>query len=597
MSHFGLDARKAETDPQWLSVGRSVGELVNDWAGRTDIVAHVGERAGAEAGAPAAFNPASAEVDVNTVIAFGGASPKQVGDLTERKKQFEFPKAAGAIYHEAMHAKHSTFSLPDAQKELGDEAFAALILLEESRIEARGVRENPKNAVFLRACALEIVFADMQTDEVREMSSTKQAAQILALAYARVTAGVLKPKDIKPFIPVVSKLISDETRERFEGIWTEFQTARPNTAYGLNRMYELAREWVAVTREQAEQNGEGEGEGESTDGSGSGSEFAEALAEALENAEISVTGAVGEQERMEQNEAEVAARAERASENSKHKQSAEKVFARGAGTGPSGFKTESRLIEKRPASAEERISAVHIGRALERAKYRDRVRIETASALPPGRLRTRAAVQGAALKAVGVRTQNEPWNRVQRKHAEDPNLTIGVMVDISGSMGSAMQPLASAAWVLSEATRRVQGKVAMVYYGDDVFPTLKPGQHLSEVNVYSAPDGTERFDLAFQALNGSLGLLDGSGARMLVIVSDGYYTREERQNCRDWLKRCEQAGVAVLWLAAGSYGVNTEREYGDANRAATFVPVGRAVTDVADAIGAAATQALNAASR
>ena len=84
-----------------------------------------------------------------------------------------------------------------------------------------------------------------------------------------------------------------------------------------------------------------------------------------------------------------------------------------------------------------------------------------------------------------------------------------------------MQPMASVAWILSEATRRVQGRAAMVYYGNNVFPTLKPGQHLDRVKVYSAPDMTEKFDKAFKALNGGLNLLNGSGALLLVVVSDG----------------------------------------------------------------------------
>jgi hypothetical protein len=88
----------------------------------------------------------------------------------------------------------------------------------------------------------------------------------------------------------------------------------------------------------------------------------------------------------------------------------------------------------------------------------------------------------------------------------------------------------------------------MVYYGSGVFPTLKPGQHLSEVNVYTAPDGTERFDKAFKALDGSLNLLNGTGARLLVVVSDGCYTPDEIENAKKWVRECEKSGVAIMWL-------------------------------------------------
>jgi hypothetical protein len=132
----------------------------------------------------------------------------------------------------------------------------------------------------------------------------------------------------------------------------------------------------------------------------------------------------------------------------------------------------------------------------------------------------------------------------------------------------------------------------MVYYGSGVFPTLKPGQHLPEVNVYSAPDGTEKFDRAFKALDGSLNLLNGTGARLLVIVSDGCYTPEETEKAKKWIQECEKHGVAVLWIPfAHSYQLGYVREI----VRGTSVALLQDVTDPADAalqIGKAAADAL-----
>jgi hypothetical protein len=88
----------------------------------------------------------------------------------------------------------------------------------------------------------------------------------------------------------------------------------------------------------------------------------------------------------------------------------------------------------------------------------------------------------------------------------------------------------------------------MVYYGNDVFPTLSVGERLDRVNVYSASDGTEKFQKAFQALDGSLNLLNGNGARLLVIVSDGQYTPEETKRAKEIVEKCKESGVAILWL-------------------------------------------------
>jgi hypothetical protein len=71
---------------------------------------------------------------------------------------------------------------------------------------------------------------------------------------------------------------------------------------------------------------------------------------------------------------------------------------------------------------------------------------------------------------------------------------------------------------------------------------------LSEVKVYTAPDGTEKFDEAFRAVDGALNLLHGGGARLLVIVSDGVYTSEQSAKAKRWMRRCAEEGVAVVWL-------------------------------------------------
>jgi Mg-chelatase subunit ChlD len=189
----------------------------------------------------------------------------------------------------------------------------------------------------------------------------------------------------------------------------------------------------------------------------------------------------------------------------------------------------------------------------------------------------------------------EPWKRTARKQTDDPTLKVGVMVDISGSMSAAMEPMAATAWAMSEAARRVQGRCAMVYYGSGVFPTLKPGQHLVQVKVFTAPDATEKFDKAFKSLDGSLGLLQSTGARLLVVVSDGVYTETELDRARHWVKECDRNGVAVLWLSYANEGYNPHRGYLEKITEGTSTQVITNITDPSAAalkIGQAAAKAL-----
>jgi hypothetical protein len=554
MAHIKHSENRASNTPtEWLGVGRAIGELANKWSERHDLIGYVGVDAGH--GAPACYNPALAEIEVDTTIAFGKmVSPEMVGDLTERSQQFEFPKATGAIMHEAFHAKFSQWDLEKAYKDLEKDEHQALMLLEESRIEAQGLLAMPDSLNFLRACAMDIVISDAK-EKFETSSNTQSAAFLVATVHARIDAGILDESEVKDLVELVDAYMSPEVIAKLREIAAKFQAHTMHANAEL--LYPLAKEWAKIIREVAEEKGDGQGEdgkpesGEAGEGSGGMSkEFAKMLMDALEEAgaviSIGNADALADQEQGEEWDKEVKDKQEQANERKKNDEIAKQVFDKSTGVGTS--KSSSRLRETRKPTPEERIAAVQIAQLLEKAKYRERDAIEIASITPPGRLRTRQMVQAKALKERGVMKQVEPFRRTVRKHTDDPTLTVGVMVDISGSMGSAMNPMATTAWVMSEAVRRVQGKCAMVYYGNDVFPTLKAGQHLEDVNVYTAEDGTEKFDKAFRALDGSLNLLNGSGARLLVVVSDGQYTPDEREHARKWLARCNDAGVAILWL-------------------------------------------------
>ena len=565
MGHIKVSATRAERTPsEWLPVGARIGDLVNTWAGRSDIVAYVGPGAGGQT--PACFNPLCAEVEVNVEVAFGkGISPEMIGDISKRDTLFDWPRASGAIFHEALHARYSRFSLEEAQKELSKYEFQAFMSLEESRIEKHGVDNFPANRVFLRSCALEIVLHDVQQQADEHLAhGVRSIAGLAALTCARVDAGSLDSEDVEEIKAIVIEHLGQDVYDAIREIWIKFQAHdnHTNPAY----LYELVREWEKILSQLAKETGEQPEAGAPAD---KGilvlvdavlEELKEAIEEAASNVAIATGDEVQEQEQKEDWQEVVDLRSKDARQKRDHEQVAHDVFsASTAEINSTG--SGSLLKETRSPTPAERAAAVKIAQLLEKAKYRERDETEIQSILPPGRLRTRAVVQQAAYKAQGSMMNAEPWKRTVRKQTDDPTLKVGVMVDISGSMSAAMEPMAATAWAMSEAARRVQGRCAMVYYGSGVFPTLKPGQHLDQVKVFTAPDATEKFDKAFKSLDGSLGLLQSTGARLLVVVSDGVYTDTEVTNAKHWVRECERNGVAVLWLSYENEGYNPHRGY------------------------------------
>jgi hypothetical protein len=614
MTHYSTNIEiKSSTPGEWLRVGANIGELVNEWSFRTDLVVRLGTET--VSGAPAAFNPKSAEIEVNTNEAFGKlVIPNDVGDLTKRYDQLEHPVACGAIFHEACHARFSRWSLEQASKDLDKNEFSSLVILEEGRIEAWGAKLDAENKVFLHASAMKIVLGDLDA-HLEKLDTTEGAARLSALTLARVDAGILNSYDVERVEEVLETVLTKEVLDKLRSVWLRFQAHEKHSDPA--ELYDLAKEWVKIISERRDETGESENDGaegfsfepeqgEGGEGGEGGKELSEtakkilaALQDAIENTEVSAQGDVIEAQLDQEAKEEVEAKNNSAEERAKNKKIANEVFSKfGAGTSDSDEKTNSRLVERRKPTSEERSSAVKVSRLLQRAKYRDRSIQEFNSVIPGGRLRTRAAVQGAALKAKGVQSQVAPWRHTKRKHTETPELKVGLMVDISGSMGAAMNPMATTAWVLSEAVRRIQGKVGMVYFGNDVFATLKPGQHLRDVQVFTASDNTEKFGKAFSALDGEFNLIHGTGARLLVVVSDGYYKGEERQNARSIVKRATANGVGVLWIQiAGGYNGAAESFVKDTTAKVITIDPNGSSASVASLIGSTAASALTAAGR
>jgi hypothetical protein len=595
MSHFGKSSTAVKSTPkEWLKVGSEIGRLVNKWAERNDLVVYVG----AEMSAPvsALFDPATAEIEVNAKDAFGIADPEIIGDLNDRSMMYEFPKASGAILHESLHARFTRWDLVKSSKDLKPNENEALHLLEESRIEGLGIIHFPENSEFLRASAMEIVIGDLTDEKLASMSSTRAFAKIAGLVGGRVDCGVLAYPDVKSILDFAIGGLGQELYDQLRELWRKAQYH--NKHDNADDLYPLAIEWERLVSERAKEKGEETESGEGGCSYPIPSELIKEIKEALDKSadESSWTATInlGDQELEEQRQEEVKERASEGKRREQNKEAESKVFSKSSSEMPFG-KSSSKLIETRKPTSAERSASVKVGQMLDKAKYRERDVAVVSSVLPQGRLKTRSMVQKKAYEAVGVRVPVEMWEHKTRKQTDEPTLSIGVMVDVSGSMGGAMNPMATTAWVLAEAGRRIQARTAMVYYGEGVFPTLRAGQRLDEVNVYSATDGTEKFNEAFMALESHLNLLDSRGAKMLVIVSDGHYSGNQPTKAKEWIRECDKRGVAVLWLTFDSHTTTPDTYLaGTSGRAVSLagstpeqsaILIGKAGADVIGTIG------------
>jgi hypothetical protein len=596
-----LATRTGATAPEWYSVCSSIGECVNTWAGREDLAVYGGEDS-AEGQAVAAYYADISEIEVNVRKAFGEITkPEQVGSFMDKDTHYEFPTPTGIIYHEALHARYTKWDLVALVEKVTTQAVAQMFMaLEESRIEGLGVKLIPSNKAFLRSSGLNMALEDLTEEYLNTMSDTWQVANLALLSLARYDCGVLELSDVRDIYLKTVEVLGQDLYDSLREIWIEFQSLSAPT--DLDRAVELAEKFVELLRE-ADPEGEPQGEpqfgvgevgedesGESEKGKGKSSSgtILAILEDSASETQLDSMDELSDQQTKEEWDKEAKARQSEAKTKNQKQNTAKQIFDKSHDESGSG--SGSRVKERRAPTSAERASAVQLSKMLDKAKYRERSVHVRKSVIPQGRLVTRNAIQNKAMESMGLRGDLPAWKSKSRKHTDDPTLRLGIMVDISGSMGGAMEAMATTAWILSEAGHRIQAKTSMVYFGSGVFPTLRLGQRLPEVAVYTAPDGTEKFGEAWEAIDGQLGLTYGDGVRMLVIVSDGQYTHKETERLMQTLGECKQNGVAVLF-------VTPEMCYGDLARqaiqkSAWGVHLNLSVERIAEAIGKSATEAL-----
>ena len=610
MAHYKysrLRERTSETPREWLPVCSQIGTQANAWSGRYDLVVYGGEDT-ANGEAVAALYHDIAEIEVNLPKAFGVITkPEMVGNFTERDTQYSYPNATGIIYHESLHAKYTNWDRENLEAEFSKDPTVGNIFmsLEESRIERNGLIDMPENREFLRASALNMALEDLTEEVLSKMGDTWAVANLALLSLARYDCGVLEATDVASIYKQVISVTGEELYKNLQKLWLEFQSL---SIRNQERAVEIAREFAELLRE-ADPEGEPQpqpefGEGESgepedsdSENDGESGQPSEALTKILKEMEKSAVEAemdsdlkLNEQKTRDKWQQQVKERKQVANAKNSRKDTARQIFDKRYDEFGSG--SNSRITEKRQPTPEERAMAVKLGKSLEIAKYRERSEHTIQSNLPMGKLNIRNAIQNQAMEARGQMPNLPSWKRKVRKHTDDPTLKLGVLVDISGSMGHAMEAMATTAWVLGEAGHRIQAKTSMVYFGTGVFPTLRVGQRLPEVNVYSAPDGTEEFGKAFEALDGELGLTYGDGVRLLVVVSDGQFTGKQTEKAEQYLTECRQNNVGVLWVSP--YGCYAKMAENLIERTGSGVLLrDMEVGEIANAIGKSAIEALS----
>ncbi|CAG7637393.1 hypothetical protein SIM91_05835 [Rhodococcus opacus] len=208
-------------------------------------------------------------------------------------------------------------------------------------------------------------------------------------------------------------------------------------------------------------------------------------------------------------------------------------------------------VRNRPPTEAEIAERAAIVRRLKRAQYEAPRQVTEHVAYPAGKARTSGLVQRAAQRANGQVVTATPWRRNRRKVAEKPPLHVGVVVDVSGSMGRWLPSAGSVIWSIAAAAAALGGTTAATGFGGAVTALLGPRTHPNRVPIVPGGSSSTGCTEAMSAVTAGAELTTAFGARVLVVLTDGELPSHEATAIDARVRYLRRHDVCVVWALTG----------------------------------------------
>jgi uncharacterized protein with von Willebrand factor type A (vWA) domain len=438
------------------------------------------------------------------------------------------PTAYGLLVHEAAHAAHSRWHTPAGTPPV---VAAVADLLEESRAEGRQRARRRGDRRWLRHTVQTLI----TPEDDAPIDDAWHAAHLAGLLLARADARILTTKDVTTVRAAVTGVLGRQRLLQLREVWRHAHGVDDGDA---DTVIQLAWEWCRILGIDPHRQPQPPTADEGV--------FAGALAAAL-----------GE------------------------------FLARQAGLSGAAY-TAHRIADRhgppatwtlRDPTVEEQQAARSLAARLRHARTTSLEAATRPSAIPPGRLRARAAITADAQRAAGQIPTAQLWQQRASVPPPKPKLQLAVLVDVSGSMAAYAEPMSSAAWILAHAARRTDATVTTIAFGETVTLLVPPGYRPARVQQMRAHDSYERFTDAVKLADQLLNLRHRRTVRMLAVVSDGWYGTHTDAAQR-LITTLARAGCAVLWLHP--HDEKYCHTYADTTTVAATNPA-EAITAIADA--------------
>jgi hypothetical protein len=496
-----------------------------------------------------------------------GCDPADIPDPPNRDQLKQLMVVLGVTFHECGHGNHTPS--PDEYETVPKELLSDAKTLEEARMEARANESHPRCTTYLRAAVAKVLL-EHAPEQPSEPLTRAEAVRQAALVLGRVPAGTLLQSEVAATEAEFVQVLGDEDLARVKDIVAEVcrasdEDAIPALIDGARKLAEIEPPPPDASSSAAS----GGGSGDDESGGLSWADIEDILEAGAEGwREAAVDGDSGDGELADDL---------RKLARSIAKGEAQPIKGGGlyGGIGLSG--PEIPPTGGRPPVAVERIAVSRLATALRRARTKRLVR--EGRVAPPGRFSGRGAMRqaselerGAPVRGLAFRTQRtvvqELW------HPQ-----VGIVADVSGSMGGHLGALASVLWVVHCAVEEVDGRAGASLFSAEAKLLCAPGRRLTQVPVVTTAGGTTAAGEAIDVLRDALPLGDRRRPRLVVMIGDGLWHASDGER---EISELQASGCGVVSVGIGSEPV----PHGEDRVVAVSEPleiaavIGRACVDV-----------------
>ncbi|HEY7224651.1 MAG TPA: VWA domain-containing protein [Micromonosporaceae bacterium] len=478
----------AGTDDPWQRWSRAWTRQAAKLTGRTDVTVTVAPGAGG--GAPACSWPDLGRIEVDAAY----IGDPNIADPRRAAHKQTVPTGYGLLVHEAAHTTHSRWRPPPGTPPV---VVAAADLLEESRAEGRHRQRRRGDRRWLRHTITTLLdHADTPVDD------PWHAGKLAGLLLARADARVINQRDTRGAKAAVVAVIGPDKLRALREVWKAAHQVDDTDA---TAMVELGAQWCHILCIDPDQQPD-------TPAPDDGA-FAGRLAAAIIGYLAATAGLTPGQYIQQQIEARHGA--------------------------PASW-------TPRDPTGDEQAAARTLAARLAAARVQHPEPATKPAPIPPGRLRTRAAITIDAQRAAGAIPTATPWQQRTTLPPPKPDLHLGILVDTSGSMHDYMAPLSSAGWILAHAGRRNHATVALIAFAEKATLVLPPRRWPTQVPQMHAFGGTTAFCDAVKLADTLLDLRNQRTLRLLAVVSDG--DLPDLEPAQRLISTLHHDGCPVLWL-------------------------------------------------